>query len=65
VEVEENLLRRYKAIPGRLRPQDVMVGHTGYLIFARNVEPGAFPEPSSRRRAQLLDEQEEEPSPTS
>ena len=65
IEVEENLLRRYKAIPGRLRPQDVMVGHTGYLIFARNVEPGAFPEPRSRRRVQPLDEQEDDLSPTS
>ncbi len=37
IEVEENFLRGYKAVPGRLRPQDVMVGHTGYLIFARNI----------------------------
>jgi len=36
LEVEETLLREYKAVPGRLRPKDVMVGHTGYLIFARN-----------------------------
>lgn len=48
VEVEENFLRTYKPIPGRLRPHDIMVGHTGYLIFARNVEPGAFPEPRPR-----------------
>lgn len=38
IEVEEILLRTYKAIPGRLRPQDRMIGHTGYLIFARRIE---------------------------
>ncbi len=35
VEVEETLLRPYKPVPGRLRPEDRMVAHTGYLIFAR------------------------------
>ena len=35
--VEELLLRRYKAVPERLRPEDEMVAHTGYLIFARQV----------------------------
>ena len=29
-------LKANKAVAGRLRPKDVMVGHTGYLIFARN-----------------------------
>ncbi len=48
LEVEENLLRAYKPIPNRLRPQDMMVGHTGYLVFARNVESGFFPEPRPR-----------------
>lgn len=38
LEVEENFLRKYKPVPGRLRPKDVMVGHTGYLIFARNIK---------------------------
>lgn len=37
VDVEELLLRRYKAVPDRLRPEDEMVGHTGYLIFARTI----------------------------
>ena len=37
MEVEELLLRPYKAVPGRLRPMDRMVAHTGYLIFARKV----------------------------
>ena len=35
VEVEELLLRGYKATPARLRPMDRMVAHTGYLVFAR------------------------------
>jgi tRNA (adenine57-N1/adenine58-N1)-methyltransferase len=34
-EVEEILLRRWKAVPDRLRPDDRMVAHTGFLIFAR------------------------------
>jgi len=37
IEVMEILLRAYKPVAERLRPQDVMVGHTGYLIFARKV----------------------------
>jgi len=35
VEVEELLLRAYKPTPARLRPQDRMIAHTGYLVFAR------------------------------
>lgn len=35
VEVEEILLRPYKAVSARLRPEDRMVAHTGFLIFAR------------------------------
>ncbi len=49
IEVEENFLRGYKAVPGRLRPQDMMVGHTGYLLFARNVQMD-FEENTSRQR---------------
>jgi tRNA (adenine57-N1/adenine58-N1)-methyltransferase len=37
LEVEELLLRSYKTPPGRIRPDDQMVGHTGFLIFARAV----------------------------
>jgi tRNA (adenine57-N1/adenine58-N1)-methyltransferase len=39
VEVEELLLRPYKAVSARLRPMDRMVAHTGYLIFARALIP--------------------------
>jgi len=37
IEVQELLLRSYKAVPDRLRPADRMVAHTGYLIFARKL----------------------------
>ncbi|MEZ4711384.1 MAG: tRNA (adenine-N1)-methyltransferase [Caldilineaceae bacterium] len=37
VAVEELLLRRYKPVPDRLRPEDEMIGHTGYLLFARAI----------------------------
>ncbi len=35
IEVLEILVRHYKPVPERLRPQDRMIAHTGYLIFAR------------------------------
>ncbi len=38
IEVCEILLRRFKNIPERLRPEDRMVAHTGYLIFATKVK---------------------------
>jgi tRNA (adenine57-N1/adenine58-N1)-methyltransferase len=38
IEVEEILVRSYKAVPNRLRPADRMVAHTGYLVFARKVQ---------------------------
>jgi len=41
IEVCEIMLRFYKIIPARLRPVDRMVAHTGYLIFARALMPGA------------------------
>jgi len=36
-EVEEIMLRPYKAAPERLRPFDRMIAHTGFLIFARSL----------------------------
>jgi tRNA (adenine57-N1/adenine58-N1)-methyltransferase len=49
VEVEELLVRRYKPIPGRLRPEDSMVAHTGYLIFARNINLDIAPTARQRK----------------
>lgn len=37
ISVEELMLRTYKPVPDRLRPEDEMVGHTGYMVFARTV----------------------------
>lgn len=39
-EVEELILRPYKAVPARLRPMDRIIAHTGYLVFARRVVGG-------------------------
>ncbi|MHB0857834.1 MAG: tRNA (adenine-N1)-methyltransferase [Anaerolineae bacterium] len=36
-EVLEIFLRHYKPVPARLRPADTMIGHTGFLVFARKV----------------------------
>jgi tRNA (adenine57-N1/adenine58-N1)-methyltransferase len=43
VEVCELLLRYYKPEPARIRPTDRMVAHTGFLLFARRIEPGDDP----------------------
>jgi tRNA (adenine57-N1/adenine58-N1)-methyltransferase catalytic subunit len=37
VEVIEMLFRTYKTLAARLRPEDRMIGHTGYLMFGRKV----------------------------
>ncbi len=37
VEVCEIMLRKWKPVPQRLRPEDRMVAHTGFLVFARKV----------------------------
>lgn len=38
IEVSEILVRRWKPIADRLRPEDRMVAHTGFLVFARHQE---------------------------
>jgi tRNA (adenine57-N1/adenine58-N1)-methyltransferase len=50
IEVEEILLRTYKILPERLRPEDRMVGHTGYLVFARKVADDFVPAAQAHRR---------------
>jgi tRNA (adenine57-N1/adenine58-N1)-methyltransferase catalytic subunit len=43
IEVCEVLLRYYKPEPSRMRPVDRMVAHTGFLVFARRIEPSKDP----------------------
>lgn len=38
VETEEIFLRQYKTVPQRVRPEDQMVAHTGFLVFTRSVD---------------------------
>lgn len=38
IAVEELLLRAYKPVPDRLRPDDTMNAHTGFLVFARCID---------------------------
>lgn len=61
IAVEELLLRRYKPVPERLRPEDDMVGHTGFLVFARAVAERLNPErwqAKERRRYRVRKEAE-------
>jgi len=43
IEVCEVLLRYYQPEPTKLRPTDRMVAHTGFLVFARRIEPSEDP----------------------
>ena len=65
IEVEENFLRGYKPVPGRLRPQDMMVGHTGYLVFARNVQMDFEAKTSRQRKIAWQTSQQREAAATS
>jgi tRNA (adenine57-N1/adenine58-N1)-methyltransferase len=51
LEVCEILLRYYKPEPSRLRPTDRMVAHTGFLTFARRIEPA-----EDARGSELMEE---------
>jgi tRNA (adenine57-N1/adenine58-N1)-methyltransferase len=43
IEVCELLLRFYQPEPSKIRPTDRMVAHTGFLVFARRIEPSEDP----------------------
>jgi tRNA (adenine57-N1/adenine58-N1)-methyltransferase len=43
INVCEILLRFYQPEPSKLRPTDRMVAHTGFLVFARRIEPSEDP----------------------
>ncbi|HUH98050.1 MAG TPA: tRNA (adenine-N1)-methyltransferase [Anaerolineales bacterium] len=51
IEVCEVWVRYYKPEPNRLRPTDRMVAHTGFLVFARRIEPS-----EDRRGTELVEE---------
>jgi tRNA (adenine57-N1/adenine58-N1)-methyltransferase len=39
IEAEELLLRPYRTFSARLRPEDRLTPHTGYLVFGRKLIP--------------------------
>ncbi len=49
VQVLELLMRFLKTDPRRIRPEDIMVGHTGYLIFAAKIQPFASGDPGEEK----------------
>jgi tRNA (adenine57-N1/adenine58-N1)-methyltransferase catalytic subunit len=56
IQMEEIFLRPWKVTPARLRPDDRMIAHSAFLIFARKIEPGDESltwMPDKRRRAYL------------
>lgn len=54
LEVEELLHRTYRTVRQRIRPDDQMVGHTGYLVFARAVHRDDTSEPMPENFYQFL-----------
>lgn len=56
IEVEELMLRGYKTVPQRLRPLDRMIGHTGYLLFARKFERAIIEEAAPEDLSAGVDE---------
>ena len=68
VEIAEILLRQYKPGPTRIRPDDRLTAHTGYLLFARRLVEASAPAPSpteGRAANRRRKNEEEEPSETS
>lgn len=57
LEIEELIRRSYKTIPERIRPDDQMIGHTGFLVFARAVEREERGEPGDLDESDSDDEE--------
>jgi tRNA (adenine57-N1/adenine58-N1)-methyltransferase len=56
LSVEEVLVRPYKPVPARLRPEDRMIAHSAFLVFARKIAAGDESlgwMPEKKRRAYL------------
>ena len=62
VEVEEVFIRRWKPVADRLRPEDRMIAHTGFLLFARKQEKSglfdSLAHQGTRERKQLAAKRE-------
>lgn len=61
IEVVEILVRRYKPVADRLRPEDRMVAHTGFLVFARCIEPYVEEETENESPAETTEETTDSP----
>jgi len=59
IEVVEIFLRHYKPVPERLRPEDRMVAHTGFLVFARTFAQLDAPETVEAEGSQHVDMEQE------
>jgi len=56
------LIRRtYKTIPARIRPDDQMIGHTGFLVFARAVAREDRSDPDTAAGDESDDESDDAP----
>ncbi len=44
IRIEELLLRQYKPVPDRLRPEDRMIAHTGFIVSAKIIEDPEDPQ---------------------
>lgn len=56
LSVEEVLVRPYKPVPARLRPEDRMIAHSAFLVFGRKIAAGDASLgwlPEKKRRAYL------------
>ncbi|GHV52278.1 tRNA (adenine-N1)-methyltransferase [Synergistales bacterium] len=54
IQVAELMLRYLKTDPRRIRPDDTMVAHTGFLIFAAKARP--IPDPESEQSEEAQEE---------
>ncbi len=53
--MEEIYERPWKPVPGRLRPEDRMIAHSAFLVFARKIESkGRVADVDARQEAPRL-----------
>lgn len=44
IRIEEMLIRRYKPVPDRLRPEDRMIAHTGFIVSTKMIQDPEDPQ---------------------